>query len=86
MEASTSKIVPRPDSGRQLISEEDCINQARISLGRYVQYSEEELLKIVRKDVAKIQETGISFERRSPENIPECVQFARLKIKGMRKH
>lgn len=61
MEASTSKIVPRLDRGRQLISEEDCIKQARISLGRYVQYSEEEPLKIVSKDVAKIQETGISF-------------------------
>ena len=71
MEASTSKIVPRLDRGRQLISEEDCINQARISLGRYAQYSEEELLKIVRKDVAKIRETGISFKTGSPENIPE---------------
>ena len=87
MEASTSKIVPRLDRGRQLISEEDCINQARISLGRYVQYSEEEPLKIVRKDVAKIQETGISFERRTPQNIPEWKekllyeQFTRLKIK-----
>ena len=92
MEASTPKIVARLDSGRQLISEEDCINQARISLGRYVQYSEEEPLKIVRKDEAKIQETGISFKRGSPENTLEWkekllyVQFARLKIKGMRKH
>lgn len=87
MEASTSKIVPRLDSGRQLISDEECINQARISLGRYVQYSEEELLKIVRKDEAKIQEKGISFKRGSPENIPKWkekllyVQFTRLKIK-----
>ena len=87
MEASTSKIVPRLDRGRQLISEEDCIDQARISLGMYVQFSKEELLKIVSKDIAKIQETGISFKRGSPENILEWkgklldVQFTRLKIK-----
>ena len=66
MEASTPRFVPRLEGGRGLISVEDSINQARISPGRYVQYSEDELLKTVRKDVAKIQETPISLKEEEP--------------------
>ena len=42
--------VPRKHDGRGLTSVEDCINQARLSLERYVQSSEEDLLKAVREE------------------------------------
>ena len=64
--------VPRKDGGRGLISLEDCVNQANISLERYVQLSEEELLKAVRRDGNKNRETATSFKaRRRTENIQE---------------
>ena len=64
--------VPRKHGGRGLISVEDCINQARLSLERYVQSSEEELLKAVREDDTGSQETATSFKaRRRTENTKE---------------
>ena len=51
---------------------EDCINQARLSLERYVQSSDEELLKAVREEDTESQETATSFKvRRRAENTQE---------------
>ena len=64
--------VPRKHDGRGLTSVEDCINQARLSLERYVQSSEEDLLKAVREEVTGSQETANSFKvRRRAENTQE---------------
>ena len=64
--------VPRKDGGRGLISVEDCVNQARLSLERYVQSSAEDLLKAVREEVTGSQETATSFKvRRRAENTQE---------------
>ena len=64
--------VPRKHSGRGLISVEDCINQARLSLERHVQSSEEDLLKAVREEVTGSQETATSFKvRRRAEKTQE---------------
>ena len=64
--------VPRKHGGRGLISVEGCINQARLSLERYVQSSEEDLLKAVREEVTGSQETANSFKvRRRAENTQE---------------
>ena len=64
--------VPRKDGGRGLISVEDCVNQAKISLECYVQTSEEELLKAVRRDGDENRETAANFKaRRRTENIQE---------------
>ena len=64
--------VPRKDGGRGLISVEDCVNQARISLQTYVQSSEEELLKTVRREGVKSQETVAGLKaRKRAENIQE---------------
>ena len=62
--------VPRKDGGRGLISVEDCVNQARLSLERYVQSSAEDLLKAVREEVTGSQETATSFKvrRRAGKN------------------
>ena len=62
----------RKGCGRGLISVEDCVNQARISLESYVQSSEEELLKTVRREGVESQETVAGFKaRRRTENIQE---------------
>ena len=64
--------VLRKDGGRGLISVEDCVDQARISLENYVQSSEEELLKTVRREGVESQETAAGFKaRRRAENIQE---------------
>lgn len=64
--------MPRKGCGRGLISVEDCVNQARISLESYVQSSEEELLKTVRREGVESQETVAGFKaRRRTENIQE---------------
>ena len=64
--------VPRKHGGRGLISVEDFINQARVSLKTYVQSSEEELLKAVRAEVSGSQETTTSFKvRRRAKNTQE---------------
>lgn len=42
--------VTRKEGGRGLISVENCVNQTRISLERYVRSTEEELLKAVRSE------------------------------------
>ena len=64
--------VPRKHGGRGLISVENCINQARLSLERYVRSSEEDLLKAVREEVTGSQETATSFKlRRRAENTQE---------------
>lgn len=64
--------MPRKGCGRGLISVEDCVNQARISLESYVQSSEEELLKTVRRGGVESQETVAGFKaRRRTENIQE---------------
>ena len=64
--------VPRKHGGIGLISVEDCINQARVSLEAYVRSSEEELLKAVRAEVTGSQETTTSFKvRRRAENTQE---------------
>ena len=61
--------VPRKEGGRGLISVEDCVNQAGILLETYVQFSEEKILKAVRRKGVENQETGASFkERRRTEN------------------
>ena len=63
---------PRKDGGRGLRSVEDCVKQARISLENYVQSSEEELLKTVRREDVENQETATGFKaRRRAENIQE---------------
>ena len=56
-----------------MISVEDFINQARISPERFVLSSEEELLKTVRKDGTKNQETEqvLNQEEELHENIQE---------------
>ena len=65
----TRLYVPRKDGGRGLISVEDCVNQARISLEKS---SEEELLKTVRREGVESQETVAGFKpRRRVENIQE---------------
>ena len=64
--------IPRKHGGRGLVSVEDCINQARVSLETYVQSSEEELLKAVRAEVTGRQETATSFKvTRRAENTQE---------------
>ena len=64
--------VPRKYGGRGLVSVEDCINQARLSLERYVQSSEEDLLKAVREEDTGSQETATSFKvKRRAENTQE---------------
>ena len=64
--------VPRKHSGSGLISVEDCINQARLSLERHVQSSEEDLLKAVREEVTGSQESATSFKvRRRAEKTQE---------------
>jgi len=59
--------VPRKDEGIGLISVEDCVIQASLSLESYVQSSEEELLKTVRREGVESQEQT----RRQNENIQE---------------
>ena len=55
-----------------MISVEDCVNQAKISLECYVQTSEEELLKAVRRDGDENRETAANFKARiRTENIQE---------------
>ena len=89
----TRLYVPRKDRGRGLLSVEDYVNQARISLEKYVQSSEEELLKTVRREGVGSQETfpGFFKARRRVENIQEWKekplygQFERQKIKEVRK-
>ena len=68
---------PRKLGGRGLISVEDCANQARLSLERYVQSSEEDLLKVVREEVTGSQETATSFEVRRRTEKPLHGQFVR---------
>ena len=64
--------VPRKDGGRGLISVEDCVNQAKMSLECYVQTSEEELLKAVRRDGDEDRQIAASFKaRRKTKNIQE---------------
>ena len=66
--------VPRKHGSRcrGLISVEHCINQARLSLERYVQSSEEEPLKTVRQEDIESQETATSFKAiRRAENARE---------------
>ena len=65
--------VPRKYGGRGLVSVEDCINQARLSLEMYIQSrSEEGLLKAVREEDTGSQETATSFKvRRRAENTQE---------------
>ena len=85
------RYVPRKHGGRGLISVEDCINQARLSLERYVQASEEKLLKAVNRE----EDTATNFKaRRRAGNTQEWKekplygQFARerLKTKVKRTH
>ena len=54
--------VQRKYVGRGLVSVEDCINQARLSLERYVQSNEEELLKAAREEDTGSQETATSLK------------------------
>ena len=61
--------MPRKGGGRGLISVEDCVNQARISLESCVQSSEEELLKTVRREGVESQETVAGFKARKDLNI-----------------
>ena len=90
----TKLYVPSKDGGRGLISIEDCVNQARISLEHYVQSSEEELLKTVRREGVESQKTAAGFKaRRRAENIQEWKEKPlygnlrdRVKIKEVRKH
>ena len=64
--------VPRKHGGRGLISVEDRINQASLSLEGYVQSSEEELLKAVREEDSGSQETATSFKaKRRAETTPQ---------------
>ena len=64
--------VPRKDEERVLISVENCVIQASISLESYVQYSGEELLKTVSREGVESQETAAVFKtRRRNENIQE---------------
>ena len=63
---------PRKDEERDLISVEDCVIQASISLESYVQSSGEELLKTVSREGVESQETAAVFKtRRRNENIQE---------------
>ena len=58
--------------GRGLISVEDCVNQAKILLEFYVQSSEEELSKAVRREGKENRETAAGFKaRRRTKNIQE---------------
>lgn len=64
--------MPRKGCGRGLISVEDCVNQARISSESYVQSTEEESLKTVKREGVESQETVAGFKaRRRTENIQE---------------
>ena len=64
--------VPRKDEERDLISVENCVIQASISLESYVQYSGEELLKTVSREGVETQETAAVFKtRRRNESIQE---------------
>ena len=56
--------VHRKHSGGGLISVEDCINQATLSLDRYFQSSEGKLLKAVREEDTVSQETATNFKAR----------------------
>ena len=69
--------VTRKYRRRELVSVEDCINQERLSLERYVQLSEEELLKAVREEDTGSQETATSFKvGRRAENTQEWKEKA----------
>ena len=64
--------MPRKGCGRGLISVEDCVNQARISSESYVQSTEEESLKTVKREGVESQETAAVFKtRRRNESIQE---------------
>ena len=83
--------VSKKHGGRGLISVEDCINQARLSMKSYVQSSEEELLKAVREEDSGSQETATSFKARRMERNGKkshCMDSfqERLKTKVMRRH
>ena len=56
--------MPRKGCGRGLISVEDCVNQARISSESYVQSTEEESLKTVKREGVESQETVAGFKAR----------------------
>ena len=53
--------VPRKDEGTGLISVEDCVNEASMSLESHVLSSKEELLKTVRREGVESQETAAGF-------------------------
>ena len=55
--------MPRKDEERDLISVEDCVVQASISLESYVQSSEEELLKTVSREGVENQEMAAVFKQ-----------------------
>jgi len=60
------------NNNNNLMSVEDYVNQAKISLECYVQTSEEELLKAVRRDGDENRETAANFKaRRRTENIQD---------------
>ena len=61
--------VPRKDGGRGLIFVEDCVNQAKISLECYVQTSEEELLKAVRRNGDENRETAANLALKRGEEL-----------------
>ena len=64
--------VPRKEGVRGAVSIEDCVIQAGILLETYVQSSEREILKAVRRKRVENQETAASFkERRRTETIKD---------------
>ena len=83
--------VPRKDGGRGLISVEDCVNQTRISLERYVRSTEEELLKAERelkvmKRLPVLKEGGLKKKTEWKENRYMGSLGDRMKTKRVRKH
>ena len=70
----------RKDGGRGLISVEDCINQAKTSLECYVQSSNEELLKEVRRGGDDNRETAASFEVRRRTEWKEKLLYGHNKV------
>ena len=69
MDETRVEVVRLQNKNRKLLTmnggqppREDCINQARLSLERYVQSSEEQLVKAVREEDTGSQETATSFK------------------------
>ena len=55
--------MPRKGCGRGLISVEDCVNQARISSESYVQSTEEESLKTVKREGLRVKKRLLALKR-----------------------